>query len=39
VADSSRESEQFGIKSTLDGIDMPGVNAYKDGVVSGLTKV
>jgi dihydrolipoyl dehydrogenase len=38
VADSSRESEQFGIKSTLDGIDMPGVNAYKDGVVSGLYK-
>ena len=38
VADSSRESEQFGIKSTLDGIDMPGVNAYKDGVVAGLYK-
>src|SRR4029453_331731 len=27
VADLSRESEQFGIKSTLEGIDMPGVNA------------
>ena len=38
VADLSRESEQFGVKSTLDGIDMPGVNAYKDGVVSGLYK-
>jgi len=38
VADSSRESEQFGVKSTFDGIDMAGVNAYKDGVVSKLYK-
>ncbi|WP_245155127.1 dihydrolipoyl dehydrogenase [Nocardioides sp. 1609] len=38
VADSARESEQFGVRATFDGIDMPGVNAYKDGVVSRLFK-
>jgi dihydrolipoyl dehydrogenase len=41
VADNAREGEQFGVKSTLSGIDMDGVNAYKDGVISknfkGLT--
>ncbi len=36
VADSARESEQFGVQATLDGIDMTGVNAYKDGVVARL---
>ena len=38
VADSARESEQFGVRATLDGIDMAGVNSYKDGVVSRLFK-
>ncbi len=38
VADSTRESEQFGVRATLEGIDMNGVNAYKDGVVSRLYK-
>jgi dihydrolipoamide dehydrogenase len=38
VADAARESEQFGVRATLEGIDMPGVNAYKDGVVSRLFK-
>jgi dihydrolipoamide dehydrogenase len=38
VADSAREGEQFGVRTTLDGIDMPGVNKYKDGVVSRLYK-
>ena len=38
VADSTRESAQFGVRATLEGIDMPGVNAYKDGVVSRLFK-
>ena len=32
VADLAREGEQFGVKTTLAGIDMDGVNAYKDGV-------
>ncbi|MBD8869866.1 dihydrolipoyl dehydrogenase [Nocardioides sp. MJB4] len=38
VADSARESEQFGVNATFEGIDMAGVNAYKDGVVSRLFK-
>ena len=38
VADSARESEQFGVNATLDGIDMGGVNKYKDGVVARLYK-
>lgn len=38
VADSARESEQFGVRATLDGIDMAGVNSYKDGVVERLFK-
>jgi dihydrolipoamide dehydrogenase len=38
IADAARESEKFGVRATLDGIDMPGVNAYKDGVVSRLYK-
>ncbi|MGA5300851.1 dihydrolipoyl dehydrogenase [Nucisporomicrobium flavum] len=38
LADQTRESEQFGIKADLVGIDMAGVNAYKDGVVGRLYK-
>jgi dihydrolipoamide dehydrogenase len=38
VADQTRESEQFGVKADLVGIDMAGVNAYKDGVVARLYK-
>jgi dihydrolipoamide dehydrogenase len=38
VADAARESEQFGVRATLDGIDMAGVNGYKDGVVTRLFK-
>ena len=38
VADAARESEKFGVRASLEGIDMPGVNAYKDGVVSRLFK-
>jgi len=38
VADSAREAAQFGVNATLDGIDMPGVNAYSEGVVSRLFK-
>ncbi len=38
VADTARESEQFGVRTSLDGIDMAGVNAYKDGVVGRLYK-
>ena len=38
VADSARESGQFGVRATFEGIDMAGVNSYKDGVVSRLFK-
>ena len=38
VADSTRESSAFGVQATLQGIDMAGVNSYKDGVVSRLYK-
>ncbi len=38
VADSTRESAAFGVRATLEGIDMPQVNAYKDGVISRLYK-
>ncbi len=38
VADAARHSERFGVKASLEGIDVPAVNAYKDGVVSRLHK-
>ena len=38
VADATRESEAVGVKASLDGIDMPGVNGYKDKVVDRLYK-
>ena len=38
VADSAREGSVFGVNSTFDGIDMPKVNEYKDGVVGRLYK-
>lgn len=38
VADTAREAAQFGIKAELVGVDMPGVIAYQDGVVSRMYK-
>ena len=38
VADQAREGKSFGVLSTLEGIDMAGVNAYKDKVVTRLWK-
>ncbi|MCR1781316.1 dihydrolipoyl dehydrogenase [Nocardioides carbamazepini] len=38
VADAAREARTFGVRATLDGIDMPGVHAYKDAVVHRLHK-
>lgn len=38
IADQTRASAQFGVSATLDGIDMAGVNAYQDRVVSRLFK-
>ncbi|MFC7546250.1 dihydrolipoyl dehydrogenase [Plantactinospora sp. GCM10030261] len=38
IADQTRDSEHFGVKAELVGIDMSGVNSYKDGVVGRLYK-
>jgi dihydrolipoamide dehydrogenase len=38
VADYTRESGHVGIKSSLEGIDVAGVNSYKDGVVAKMYK-
>jgi dihydrolipoamide dehydrogenase len=38
IADNVRESGQFGVRAALDGIDLPAVNSYKDGVVNRLYK-
>jgi dihydrolipoamide dehydrogenase len=38
VADTARESEQFGVRATFESIDIAGVNKYKDGVVGRLYK-
>jgi dihydrolipoamide dehydrogenase len=38
VADLSRESETFGVKTTFEGVDVPGVQAYKNKVVDRLWK-
>ena len=34
IADAARESSQFGVNATFEGIDMAGVHKYKDGVIS-----
>jgi dihydrolipoamide dehydrogenase len=38
IADNTREAASFGVRATLEGIDLAGVNDYKDGVVSRLYK-
>ena len=38
VADATRDSGHFGVKASLEGIDMPKVNEYRDGVVARLYK-
>src|SRR6202050_1032854 len=38
LADQSRESAKFGIKTTFDGVEMPAVLAYQGSVVDRLWK-
>ena len=38
VADSARESAAFGVMAAFEGIDMPKVLAYRDGVIGRLYK-
>ena len=34
IADGARESANFGVNASFEGIDMAGVHKYKDGVIS-----
>jgi dihydrolipoamide dehydrogenase len=34
VADSSRDSEHYGVKTTFEGVDIAGVTAYREGIVA-----
>ena len=36
VADASRDAAAYGVRATFDGIDLPAVNRYRDGVVKRL---
>jgi dihydrolipoamide dehydrogenase len=38
IADQAREADQFGVKTSFEGIDIAGVHKYKDDVVAGLYK-
>ncbi|MGH3832631.1 MAG: dihydrolipoyl dehydrogenase [Pseudonocardiaceae bacterium] len=38
VADAARDGHQFGVKTALEGIDLGGVNKYKDGIVAKMFK-
>ncbi|MCC2333505.1 dihydrolipoyl dehydrogenase [Cellulomonas wangsupingiae] len=38
LADNARDGAQFGVHSTLERIDMGGVNTYKDNVIGRLYK-
>jgi dihydrolipoamide dehydrogenase len=38
VADASRESSKFGVRTTFEGIEMPAVLSYQQGVVERLWK-
>ncbi|HEX6470295.1 MAG TPA: dihydrolipoyl dehydrogenase [Streptosporangiaceae bacterium] len=38
VADQTREAATFGVKAQFEGVDVPGVNAYKNKVVSTTVK-
>ena len=38
IADHANEAEAFGVRARFEGIDMSGVNAYKDKVVDRLWK-
>lgn len=38
VADAARESAKFGVRASLEGIDVPALHEYKDSVVGRLYK-
>ncbi|CAB5239021.1 unannotated protein [freshwater metagenome] len=38
IADGARDASHFGVNAQFQSMDMPGVNAYKDGVINRLHK-
>lgn len=38
IADTAREGSRFGVNTSVDGVDMAGVNSYKESVVGRLYK-
>ncbi|MFN4847588.1 MAG: dihydrolipoyl dehydrogenase [Rhodoluna sp.] len=38
VADVTREAASYGVQASLQGIDMPAVNKYRDGIIDRLFK-
>lgn len=36
VADAARDADAFGVRATFEGVDMPAVHAYREGVVDRL---
>jgi dihydrolipoamide dehydrogenase len=38
IADHTRESSRFGVRSTFEGIDVPAVTAYRESIVSSKFK-
>ncbi|NBW73785.1 MAG: dihydrolipoyl dehydrogenase [Microbacteriaceae bacterium] len=38
VADVAREAASYGVQASLQGIDMPAVNKYRDGIIDRLFK-
>ena len=38
IADNTRDAAKYGVNATLEGIDLPAVNAYRDGIVGRLYK-
>ncbi|MEH0110102.1 dihydrolipoyl dehydrogenase [Tersicoccus sp. MR15.9] len=35
IAENAKTAEKYGVKASFDSIDMPAVNAYKDGIIAG----
>jgi len=38
VADAARDSAKFGVRATLEGIDVPAVTAYREGIIASKYK-
>ncbi|MBW8480818.1 dihydrolipoyl dehydrogenase [Actinomadura parmotrematis] len=38
IADQTRDAARYGIRASFEGVDIAGVNAYKDGIVAGTVK-